>query len=143
MLVSNILKSKGDGVHTATPEMAVSEAAGILGARKIGALIVTSAEGRVAGVLSERDIVRALGERGADCLSDKVGDMMTPDPVCAALGDTDAQLLERMTEGRFRHMPVLEEGRLVGIVTLGDVVKARLSELALENESMQGMIMGR
>ncbi|HEY9039741.1 MAG TPA: CBS domain-containing protein [Roseovarius sp.] len=144
MLVQQILKSKGnDAVFTITPGTAVSDAAVTLSDNRIGALIVAEADGAVVGVLSERDIVRNLGKRGPACLQDKVDDMMTRDPVCATRQDTDESVVQRMTDGRFRHMPVLDDGKLIGVVTLGDVVKARLAELAMENESMQGMIMGR
>lgn len=144
MLVQQILKAKGDAsVVTIAPEASVADAALMLSERRIGALIVADAKGTVVGVLSERDIVRTLGQRGPDCLKDNVDQMMTRDPVCGTRQDTGESVLQRMTEGRFRHLPVIEDGALIGIVTLGDVVKARLEELAMENESMQGMIMGR
>ncbi|WP_138933746.1 CBS domain-containing protein [Roseovarius arcticus] len=143
MLVAQILKAKGDAVFTAAPGTLVSEAAATLAEKRIGVLVIISGDARVEGILSERDIVRSLGQRGAACLADTVDAMMTRDPVCAALSDTGEQLLTQMTEGRFRHMPVVKDGKLIGIVTQGDVVKARLEELAMENESMQGMIMGR
>jgi CBS domain-containing protein len=143
MHVAQILKAKGDAVFTAKPGTLVSEAAATLAEKRIGVLVITSDDSHVVGILSERDIVRSLGERGASCLSDKIDSMMTRDPFCASLSDTGEQLLTQMTEGRFRHMPVLQDGKLIGIVTQGDVVKARLQELAMENESMQGMIMGR
>lgn len=143
MQVAQILKEKGKDVFTAPAGIKVSDAAATLGAKGIGALIVVSDKGRVEGILSERDIVRSLGDRGADCLSENIEAMMTPDPVCASLNDTGEHALARMTEGHFRHMPVIEDGALVGLITLGDVVKARLRELAHENESMQDMIMGR
>ena len=144
MLVQQILQGKADGtVITVTPDIPVSEAAAELSQHRIGALIVTDQDGAVVGVLSERDIVRTLGQRGPDCLKDNVGEMMTRELVCASRQDTMESVLQRMTDGRFRHMPVLEDNKLIGVVTIGDVVKARLSELAMENESMQGMIMGR
>ena len=144
MLVQQILKGKADNtVYTIAPDRSVSDAAAKLSENRIGALIVADEGGAVVGVLSERDIVRTLGQRGPDCLKDSVGQMMTRDLVCASRQDTDASVLQRMTDGRFRHRPVLEDDKLIGVVTIGDVVKARLSELAMENESMQGMIMGR
>ncbi len=144
MLVQQILKSKGDdAVFTIELGTSVSDAAATLSEKRIGALIVADAGGIVVGVLSERDIVRNLGQRGPDCLQDTVDDMMTRDPQCASRQDTGENVVKRMTDGRFRHMPVVEDGKLIGVVTLGDVVKARLAELAMENESMQGMIMGR
>jgi len=143
MLVQQILKSKGDnGVITVTPDTPIAEAASILAERRIGGLVV-SADGTSAdGILSERDIVRALAVRGTGCLTETVSEMMTRNPVCCATQDTSDVVLGRMTDGRFRHMPVVEDGRLVGIVTIGDVVKARLDELSLEKTALEGMIMG-
>ena len=132
MLVQQILKSKGDdGVLTIKPGTLVSEAAQILAERRIGGLVVSRDGEHAEGILSERDIVRALAVRGATCLTEKVDEMMTRNPV-----------LSRMTDGRFRHMPVVEDGKLVGIVTIGDVVKARLQELSMEKDALEGMIMG-
>jgi len=142
MLVSHILKAKGAAVHTAPPMTPVSEAVATLAEKRIGVLVVTDEAEGVIGILSERDIVHALGARGASCLSDPIEALMTRDPTCTDPGARGEQVLTRMTEGRFRHMPVLEDGKLVGMVSLGDVVKARLDELAMENASMQGMIMG-
>lgn len=143
MLVQQILKAKGDSaVITVKPGTLVSEAARILAERRIGGLIVSRDGESVEGIISERDIVRSLAMRGATCLSDTVDEMMTRNPVCCARQDTSDAVLARMTDGRFRHMPVTEEGRLVGIVTIGDVVKARLEELSMEKDALQGMIMG-
>jgi len=143
MLVQQILKSKGDnGVITVTPDTPIAEAASILAERRIGGLVV-SADGTSAdGILSERDIVRALAVRGAGCLTETVSEMMTRNPVCCHTQDTSDVVLSRMTDGRFRHMPVTEGDKLVGIVTIGDVVKARLDELSLEKTALEGMIMG-
>jgi CBS domain-containing protein len=143
MLVQQILKSKGDhGVITVTPDTPIAEAASILAERRIGGVVV-SADGTTAdGILSERDIVRALAVRGTGCLTESVADVMTRNPVCCARQDTSDAVLGRMTDGRFRHMPVVEEGKLVGIVTIGDVVKALLDELSLEKTALEGMIMG-
>lgn len=143
MLVHQILKAKGDdGVVTVQPGTSISEVAQILAERRIGGVVV-SKDGQVAtGIISERDIVRALAVKGASCMSEKVEDMMTRNPVCCVRNDSADDVLTRMTEGRFRHMPVVEEGVLVGIVTIGDVVKARLQELSMEKDALQGMIMG-
>ena len=143
MLVQQILKSKGDeGVITITPETLVSEAAQILAERRIGGLVVSRNGTKVDGILSERDIVRSLAVRGVVCMTESVSDMMTRNPVCCARQDTSDAVLARMTDGRFRHMPVVEDGKLVGIVTIGDVVKARLEELSMEKTALEGMIMG-
>jgi len=143
MLVQQILKSKGDdAVITIEPGTRVADAARILAERRIGGLVV-SGDGQTAdGILSERDIVRSLALRGAVCLEEMVEDMMTRNPVSCTRQDTSDAVLARMTDGRFRHMPVVENGRLVGIVTIGDVVKARLQELTMEKSALEGMIMG-
>lgn len=143
MLVRQILKSKGDSVFMTRPDTLISDAAATLSKEKIGVLVVSVGDGSVVGILSERDIVRSLGERGVACLSQTVESLMTRDLTYASLSDTGETIARQMSEGRFRHMPVLEDGKLIGIVSQGDVVKARLEELAMENESMQGMIMGR
>lgn len=143
MLVRQILKSKGDSVFTTRPDTLISDAAATLSKEKIGVLVVSSGDGSVVGILSERDIVRSLGERGAACLSQTVESLMTRDLIYASLSDTGEKIARQMSEGRFRHMPVLEDDKLIGIVSQGDVVKARLEELKMENESMQDMIMGR
>ncbi|SDH97211.1 CBS domain-containing protein [Lutimaribacter saemankumensis] len=143
MLVHQILKSKGDGaVLTVKPGTLVSDAAQVLAERRIGGLVVSRDGKSVDGILSERDIVRSLALRGAVCLSEAVDDMMTRNPSCCGRNDTADDVLQRMTDGRFRHMPVTENNELVGIVTIGDVVKARLEELAMERNALEGMIMG-
>ncbi len=143
MLVRQILKSKADdGVVTIAPSASVSDAAELLSTRKIGSLVVSSDGKSADGILSERDIVREVGKRGPGCLSETVGDMMTENPFTASLDDKADEILSRMTEGRFRHMPVVEAGEMVGLITLGDVVKARLTELAMEKDALEGMIMG-
>jgi len=143
MLVQQILKSKGEGaVITITPETTVSEAAQTLAERRIGGLVVSRDGETVDGILSERDIVRSLAVRGTSCMTETVSEMMTRNPVCCSKQDSSDAVLSRMTDGRFRHMPVVEEGKLVGIVTIGDVVKARLEELSMEKNALEGMIMG-
>jgi CBS domain-containing protein len=143
MLVQHILTSKGDhGVITVAPGSTVQEVAALLSSKRIGAVIV-SADGQAAkGIVSERDIVRELGKRGPACLSDKVESLMTAKIVsCTQSEGTDA-VLGRMTDGRFRHMPVIEDGKMVGLISIGDVVKARLMELAAEKDALEGMIKG-
>jgi len=143
MLVQQILASKGDlGVITVAPGTSVQEVAALLSSKRIGAVIV-SADGKAAkGIVSERDIVRELGKRGTACLGDKVESLMTAKIVsCTRSEGTDA-VLGRMTDGRFRHMPVIEDGQMVGLISIGDVVKARLMELAAEKDALEGMIKG-
>ncbi len=143
MLVQQILTSKGDhGVITVAPGSTVKEVAELLSSKRIGAVIV-SADGKAAhGIVSERDIVRELGKRGAACMNDPVETLMTAKIVsCTRNEGTDA-VLGRMTDGRFRHMPVIEDGQMVGLISIGDVVKARLMELAAEKDALEGMIKG-
>lgn len=143
MLVKQILANKGtEEVFTIKPGTLVTDAAQILAERRIGGLVVSKDGQSIDGILSERDIVRSLAVRGASCLSEKIDDMMTRNPICCSPEDTSDQVLTRMTEGRFRHMPVARDGKLAGIVTIGDVVSARLSELSMEKDALQGMIMG-
>lgn len=143
MLVHQILKSKStEGVFTIKPGTSVADAASVLSNNRIGSVII-SATGKTAdGILSERDIVRELGKRGATCMADKVEDMMTSSLVTCVPDDRADDILEKMTEGRFRHMPVIEGGEMIGLITLGDVVKSRLTELAMEKQALEGMIMG-
>ncbi|MFV2002011.1 MAG: CBS domain-containing protein [Paracoccaceae bacterium] len=143
MLVRQILNGKpSKGVETVTPDVTVAKAAGILAARRFGALIV-SEDGQVAlGILSERDIVRELGKNGAGCMNEPVSKLMTRKLVNCSCDETADQVLSKMTEGRFRHMPVVEDGKMVGLISIGDVVKARLSELSMEKDALEGMIMG-
>jgi CBS domain-containing protein len=143
MLVSQILKSKANAdVLTISPDALVSDAALELSTRKIGSLVVSSGNGRAEGILSERDIVRELGKRGGACLNDKVSAMMTRNLVTCTANDNAETVLSKMTEGRFRHMPVMEGDTMVGLITIGDVVKARLAQVSMEKEALEGMIMG-
>ena len=143
MLVSQILKSKrDDGVVSVPPGTTIARAAEVLSSRRIGALVV-SGDGKVLqGILSERDVVRELGRRGPACLTETVEAMMTRDLVGCTRGDTADAVLQRMTDGRFRHMPVIEDGQMVGLISIGDVVKARLLDLAAEKDALEGMIKG-
>lgn len=143
MLVQQILKSKGDdGVVTVAPGTSVGATAELLSSRRIGAVIVSPDGKRVAGILSERDIVRELGRRGAGCLADPVEALMTAKIVSCGRNESTDEVLGRMTDGRFRHMPVMEGDEMVGLISIGDVVKARLMELAAEKDALEGMIKG-
>ena len=143
MLVQQILASKGSGqVITVTPETSVADVTLVLSKHRIGSVVV-SANGKTAeGILSERDIVRAMAMHGADIINDPAAKQMTSKLVTCALGATADQVLKTMTDKWFRHMPVVDGGELVGIVTIGDVVKARMTELAMEKDALEGMIMG-
>ncbi|MBF9032164.1 CBS domain-containing protein [Rhodobacterales bacterium HKCCE3408] len=143
MLVQQILKEKSDdGVVTIGPDSSVSAAVETLSSRRIGAIVVSRDGKRVDGILSERDIVRALGKSGASCLSEKVSALMTDKIVSCTRTETSDEVLAKMTAGRFRHMPVLEGDEMIGLISIGDVVKARLSELAMEKDALEGMIKG-
>lgn len=140
MKVAAVLKEKGDTVVTANPDDTIAAVADILKRKGIGAVVVTGAGGAVAGILSERDIVRAIPEKGADLLGSRAADLMTRD-VVTCTPDTDIDEVRKlMTEGRFRHIPVLAEGKLAGIVSVGDVVKQRLDDLEAEAGALRSYI---
>ncbi|NRB00204.1 MAG: CBS domain-containing protein [Rhodobacteraceae bacterium] len=143
MTVAKILRSKGnDDVVTIQPGKKVSEAAIMLSEKRIGTVVVSEDGSHAMGILSERDIVREIGRRGGSCLDDAVEEMMTSKLVTCDRSERVDDVLQKMTEGRFRHMPVVVDGNLVGLITLGDVVKFRLNELAMEKDALEGMIMG-
>ena len=143
MLVQQILKAKSDdGVVTVPPGTSLAKAAEILSSRRIGAIIVSPDGKRVSGILSERDIVRELGRRGVACMSDTVDAVMTAKTVGCGGSDSAEHVMQAMTDGRFRHMPVMEGDQMVGLISIGDVVKARLSELSMEKDALEGMIKG-
>lgn len=143
MLVSQILKTKSDdGVVTVSPGTTVAKAAEVLSSRRIGAVVISGDGKQVAGIVSERDVVRELGRRGPACLTDSVDSIMTARVVTCARSDMANDVLQKMTDGRFRHLPVVEGGEMVGLISIGDVVKARLSELAMEKDALEGMIKG-
>lgn len=143
MLVSQILGMKGgQDVITVGEDASIKDVIKILSEKRIGAILITGADGTPSGILSERDIVRELGRRGEACLNDSAADMMTRNLISCSPEDTADAVLGKMTDGRFRHMPVLVDGRLSGLISIGDVVKARLSELAMEKDALEGMIKG-
>jgi CBS domain-containing protein len=143
MLVSQILKSKSDdGVVTVPLGTTVGRAAEILSTRRIGAVVVSADGKRLGGIVSERDIVRELGRRGTVCLTDTVDNIMTARVITCARGDKADEVLQKMTDGRFRHIPVLEGDEMVGLISIGDVVKARLAELTHEKDALESMIKG-
>ena len=139
MLVSQILKAKGENVFTASPNETVAAAAAFLHTRKVGAVVVTDGD-RVVGILSERDIVRIVAEEGAPALTKTVAVCMTSDVVFADPGETVQLLLERMTDRRIRHLPVCRDDRLVGIVSIGDLVKSKIAETEAEAEGLKAYI---
>jgi CBS domain-containing protein len=140
MNVKAILAAKGGDVTSVEPTADLEAAARLLVAHRIGALVIRGAGGRLAGILSERDIVRALAERGAAALGLPVGQVMTREVETCGENDSVASLMERMTAGKFRHMPVVEQGRLIGLISIGDVVKQRVEEFERESEAMRDYI---
>lgn len=140
MLIAHVLRDKGAAIFTLSGEATLQEAARELNERRVGALIVQAASGEVIGVLSERDIVREVARRGASCLENRVGDIMSRNVVTAHPQETVDDCLARMTDRRFRHLPVLEDGRLVGVVSIGDLVKMRIAEADSAVESLQAYI---
>jgi len=139
MLVSQILKHKGDTVFTAAPSETIAAVASLLHARGVGALVVLD-QGQVAGIVSERDVVRAVADRGGKALGEPVSNCMTRDVLFADPGETVNSLLARMTDRRIRHLPVCHKERLVGIVSIGDLVKSKLSEMEAEAEGLKSYI---
>lgn len=143
MLVSQILRNKEtQSVVTVAPGSPLSEAVKVLSENRIGALVISSDGKKVAGILSERDIVRELGRRGVGCLSDKVDDVMTRNVYGCSPDDSADLVLQTMTQKRFRHIPVMDGDQMIGLISIGDVVAARMSELELEKDALTGMIMG-
>ena len=140
MLVSQILKDKGDMVFTASPTDSVAAVAALLVARRVGAMVVLDENHAVAGIVSERDIVRVVAELGADGLAQPISACMTRDVVFAAPNETVDQLMSRMTDRRIRHLPVLRDGKLVGIVSIGDLVKRKIDETVAEAETLKAYI---
>jgi CBS domain-containing protein len=139
MTVRAILDTKGHQIEGIEPEARLSAAIKILSERKIGAVLVMS-EGRIEGILSERDIVRVLGERGAAVLDEPVSAVMTRKVISCRQSDTVGAIMEMMTMGKFRHLPVVEEGLVVGLISIGDVVKWRVREYESEQEALRDYI---
>ena len=140
MNVAAILKSKGKGVITTTPNTSLLDVAQLLERNGIGCIVVEGEDGKVAGIVSERDIVRAVGQSGAKVLKDPVSTYMTRTVVTAREADTIDRLMSEMTTHHFRHMPVVERGLLIGLVSIGDVVKMRIAEAEMEAAAMRQYI---
>jgi CBS domain-containing protein len=141
MTVSIILAGKGRDVVTIEPSANLAEAIKVLAEKRIGAALILGADRRIAGIISERDIVRALAERGAAVLGEPVSQTMTRKVETCSENETVATIMERMTAGKFRHMPVVDQGRLVGVVSIGDIVKHRVHEMERESVAMRDYIM--
>ncbi|MEQ9146465.1 MAG: CBS domain-containing protein [Parvibaculaceae bacterium] len=136
MNVEVILKSKGSEVTTIASNETLGSCVKLLSERKIGAVVVVD-DGKVRGILSERDIVRALAAAGAEAMDLPVGQVMTANVITCTRDDTIDQLMDAMTGGRFRHIPVIENDELIGIVSIGDVVKHRIAETEMEAEQLR------
>src|SRR5580693_7872769 len=139
MTVRAILDSKGRQIQSVEPDARLSAAVKVLGERKIGAVLVMS-EGGIEGILSERDIVRVLAERGAAVLDEPVSAVMTRKVVSCRQADTVSAIMETMTTGKFRHLPVVEGDKVVGLVSIGDIVKWRVREYESEQEALREYI---
>ena len=142
MNVHTILRNKGKSVVTIHPDATIERAVAVLRLRGIGALVVSDDGEKVAGILSERDIVDGLGQYGAELLAVSVSEVMTCPVVTCEPEDSVADLMAEMTNRRIRHFPVVEDGRLIGIVSIGDLVKSRLDEIEYEAHSMRSFIAG-
>jgi CBS domain-containing protein len=141
MTVSIILAVKGREVVSIEPTATLANAVALLAEKRIGALLILGAGGRISGILSERDIVRALAERGAGALGEPVSQIMTRKVSTCTENETVASIMERMTAGKFRHVPVVEQGRITGMISIGDVVKHRLHEMERDSAAMHDYIL--
>lgn len=140
MNVRTILAAKGGEIVSIDPTADLSAAAKLMSTRRIGAVVIRGVSGRLLGILSERDIVRAVADHGAAALAFPVAQVMTRNVMTCGENDTVAALMEQMTAGKFRHIPVVSDGRLVGLVSIGDVVKQRVEEFERESEAMRDYI---
>lgn len=140
MKVEQILQAKGADIYAVGPDDVITEAIAILNEKNIGAVIVRTANGDVAGILSERDIVRRLGASGADALSMKVSECMTSNVYTCSVDASVDELMAKMTEKRIRHLPVTKDGKVVGVVSIGDVVKRKIEEAEQEAAALKEYI---
>jgi CBS domain-containing protein len=140
MNVKTILAAKGGEIVSIEPSADLAAAAKLLSIHRIGAVLIRGAGGRLSGILSERDIVRALSEHGAAALTLPVAQIMTRNVMTCTEDDTCASIMEQMTAGKFRHLPVVTDGQLVGLISIGDVVKERVEEIERESEAMREYI---
>lgn len=140
MNVASILKLKGRAVSTVRPDATLLDVAQKLGPKKIGAIVVVGINGVVAGIISERDIIRVISEKGAEALTMAVSEVMTRHVVSCSETSELEELMETMTKGRFRHLPVVDDGALVGIISIGDVVKYHVAEVEMEVSAMRSYL---
>jgi CBS domain-containing protein len=142
MLIRQILAAKGSDVISTRPEATIAEVAKLLKEKRIGAVVVMDRGGKLSGIISERDIARGVAVHGAKLQDLKVRDLMTPEVISCSPDDGLQKLMQIMTEGRFRHLPVVKDGKMLGIISIGDVVKHRLQELEQETHMLQDYIAG-
>ena len=143
MIVKQILGSKGSNeIFWVKPSDKVLDATRIMSENRIGTVVVSEDGVALTGILSERDIVRELGKHGSECLDGAVSELMTAEIITCVESDSADSILVKMTEGRFRHIPVMKDDRMLGLISIGDVVKARLSQLSMEKDALEGMIKG-
>jgi len=140
MTVGKILATKGRNVTTVQPSDTVAQVSSILAEKKIGAVVVVGAGDSIAGIVSERDIVRIIAAKGGDALTIPVSAIMTESVITCEDANTIDQVMGKMTDGRFRHMPVAQNGRLAGLISIGDVVKAKIAQIEADAEQMRSYI---
>ncbi|MBT7955972.1 MAG: CBS domain-containing protein [Rhodospirillaceae bacterium] len=140
MIVSQILKEKGHDVFTVTKEISVKEVSDLLAEKRIGAVVVTDQADAVEGIISERDVVRGLAQHGSGILDKTVADLMTKNVITHSLDDNIDDLMQEMSKSRIRHLPILDDGKLVGVISIGDVVKNRVGELEAEGSMLRDYI---
>lgn len=140
MSVAHILRQKGNAVYTVSPKDTVQSIVDTLAKHRIGAVLVVDAKGAIAGIVSERDVVRAMAGTGAAVMGKTAADIMTAKVRTCSPGDTEAGLMALMTEHRIRHLPVVSDGKLAGMISIGDVVKFRMEMMEMEAEQMKTYI---
>ena len=142
MNVAQILKDKGHSVVVDRPDTSIGDVVRHLAAKSIGAIVIVDDDDGVAGIVSERDVMRAIAGHGGSCLERPVGDIMTRDVVSCRAQDSVNDIMGMMTAGRFRHVPVVDDGRLIGLVSIGDVVKNHIAEIELEASALRSYVSG-
>ncbi|WP_417693814.1 CBS domain-containing protein [Roseibium sp.] len=141
MSVASILKGKGRGVIAENAETLLVDICKVLGDKKIGAILITDPDGRIEGIISERDVVKAVGQQGSSALDLPVGQVMTKSVITCTEGDSVNSVMSKMSEGRFRHVPVVDQDQVaVGVISIGDVVKHKIAQVELEAEQMRSYI---
>ena len=140
MIVSQILREKGHDVYTVFKEISVKEVSALLAEKRIGAVVVTDQADAVEGIISERDVVRGLAQHGSSILDKKVEELMTKNVITHGLDDHIDDLMQEMSKSRIRHLPILDDGKLVGVISIGDVVKNRVKELEAEGNMLRNYI---